>query len=97
VGAAGCLKRFFDVDRRSKSLLKRETLNLVPPFFKATVYTQVGWASFLDLNPPNPLKKLAQIRILVPLFKGDLGGSLEFALNKLDFSDILLDLRGSIN
>jgi hypothetical protein len=29
---------------------------------------------FLDLNPPNPLKKLAQIRILVPLFKGDLGG-----------------------
>ena len=40
----------------------------------ATVYTQVGLTSFLDLNPPNPLKKLAQIRILVPLSKGDLGG-----------------------
>jgi hypothetical protein len=50
---------------------------------QATVYTQVCWTSFLDLNPPNPLKKrlalvgkpdhksetrqLAQIRILVPL------------------------------
>jgi hypothetical protein len=30
--------------------------------------------SFRDLNPPNPLKKGAKIRILVPLFKGDLGG-----------------------
>jgi hypothetical protein len=42
------------------------------PLKKATVYTQVGWTSFLDLNPPNPLKKGAKIRILVPLFKGDL-------------------------
>jgi hypothetical protein len=25
-------------------------------------------------NPPNPLEKGAKIRILVPLFKGDLGG-----------------------
>jgi tRNA threonylcarbamoyl adenosine modification protein YeaZ len=44
------------------------------------VYTQVGWTSFLDLNPPNPLKKGAKIRILVPLFKGDLGGFLGFSL-----------------
>jgi hypothetical protein len=34
------------------------------------VYTQVCLTSFLDLNPPNPLKKGAKIRILFPLFKG---------------------------
>jgi hypothetical protein len=54
-----------------------------PPFghsSQATVYTQVGWTSFLDLNPPNPLKKGAKIRILVPLLKGDLGGFLGFSL-----------------
>jgi hypothetical protein len=28
----------------------------------ATVYTQVGWTSFLDLNPPNPLKKRMRVR-----------------------------------
>ncbi len=31
------------------------------------VYTQLSLASLLDLNPPNPLEKLAQRRILVPL------------------------------
>jgi hypothetical protein len=29
---------------------------------------------------PNPLEKGAKIRILVPLFKGDLGGFLGFSL-----------------
>jgi Cu/Ag efflux pump CusA len=36
----------------------------------ATVYTQVGWTSFLDLNPPNPLKKLAQIWSKSPFSRG---------------------------
>jgi hypothetical protein len=48
------------------------------------MYTQVGWTSFLDLNPPNPPNKGAKIRILVPLEKGDLGGFLGFSLLSRD-------------
>jgi hypothetical protein len=43
---------------------------------KSIVYTQVCLTSFLDLNPPNPLKKGAKTRILVPLEKGDLAAFL---------------------
>ncbi len=44
-------------------------------------------ATFGDLNPPNPLKKGAKIRILVPLKKGDLGGFTPISLLKEDVKD----------
>jgi hypothetical protein len=42
-------------------------------------------------NPPNPLKKGAKIRILVPLFKGDLGGFTPTTGIKNNFSNYPTD------
>jgi hypothetical protein len=49
-------------------LLKLLGFALLNPTYEGLEKSEIG------VNPPNPLKKGAKIRILVPLFKGDLGG-----------------------
>jgi hypothetical protein len=41
---------------------------------KKLPYIHISKKSEISENPPNPLKKGAKIGLLVPLFKGDLGG-----------------------
>jgi hypothetical protein len=64
-------------------------MSYVIEYDSAAISDLENLTSFRDLNPPNPLKKGAKIRILVPLFKGDLGGLTPTIGIKNNFSNIL--------